>query len=80
MVILVFTSADDAVAGAVRDYVYVSEGADCELDDGGDGFARADVAEGASTVGVPVLHLGEGVFEDAATGEDEVVLGKAVSG
>ena len=44
------------------------------LDYLGDGLAGSHVAEETEAVFVPVLHGGEGVFEGAADGDDEVAL------
>lgn len=79
MLILVFTSTDYTVARAVGYNIDAAVVFDSSLDDFADRFAGADVTESAETIFVPVLHGLEGVFEDAADCDDEVVLVEAVA-
>lgn len=57
----------------------MAECLDGEGDDFRHGFAGAHVTESAEAVLVPVLHRGEGVFEGATDGYDEVASVKTVS-
>lgn len=74
--VLVLAGADHAVAGAIGDDVNATEARDGLVDDGLDGFARADVAEQAEAVvvlGFELFHAFGAILVGAADSGDEVV-------
>jgi hypothetical protein len=79
--VLVFAGADDAVPGAVCDYVDAAEAGYCLVDYSFDGFAGAYVAEKAEAIFVFVFelfHAFGAIFVGAAYGGDEVVAGEGI--